>query len=106
MEQIVNQLAHEYKASLQKLYGHQLAELVLFGSYARGEQQEESDIDFAVVLHGQELAMSELDKMVPITTQLSLKYGIMVSTLPVSLEKKQNSNQGVYIDIRKEGIVI
>ena len=30
----------------------------------------------------------------------------MLSTIPVSLEKKQRAMQGVYQDIRKEGIII
>jgi uncharacterized protein len=49
MEKIVEQIAKEYKAALQELYGNDLAELVLFGSYARGDQHDESDVDFAVV---------------------------------------------------------
>jgi uncharacterized protein len=47
---IINQVANEYQANLQNLYGNELAELVLFGSYARGDYHAESDIDFAIVL--------------------------------------------------------
>ncbi len=47
---IIHQVANEYKASLQNLYGNELVELVLFGSYARGDYHEESDVDFTVVL--------------------------------------------------------
>lgn len=41
-----------------------------------------------------------------IDSRLSLKYGIMVTSLPTSIYKKQNSMQGIYQEIRKEGIVI
>jgi Nucleotidyltransferase domain len=34
------------KQVLQHLYGERLARLVLFGSYARGDQREDSDMDF------------------------------------------------------------
>jgi hypothetical protein len=37
MPSIINQVANEYKANLQNFYGNQLAELDLFGSYARGD---------------------------------------------------------------------
>ena len=47
---IVLQLAQEYKESLQKLYGNELVELIVFGSYAREDQHDESDLDFAIVL--------------------------------------------------------
>ena len=47
---IIKQVANEYKAQLLKLYGNELVELILFGSYARGDNHEESDVDFALVL--------------------------------------------------------
>jgi len=104
---IISQVANEYKASLQSLYGNELAELVLFGSYARGDYHEESDIDFAVVLQSPHTrASSEIPKTAVISSKLSLKYGLMVSSLHTSLQKKQTSMQGVYQDIRREGIVI
>lgn len=43
---VIEQIANEYKASLRELYGDELAELILFGSYARGDYWEESDVDF------------------------------------------------------------
>lgn len=107
MPPAVRQLAHEYKNLLLGLYGAQLAQLVLYGSYARGDQHAESDVDFAVVLHNPSTrAAAELFKTAPLASQLSLKYGLMVSTLPVSLQKKETSAQGVYQNIRKEGVEI
>jgi hypothetical protein len=38
---IISQIANEYKANLQNLYGDELAELILFGSHARGTNHEE-----------------------------------------------------------------
>jgi predicted nucleotidyltransferase len=107
MHQIVQQLAKEYKAVLYELYGTELAELVLFGSYARGDAHEESDVDFAIVLYNPATrSAAELVKTSPIASRLSLKYGLMISSLPVSLHKKQNSGQGVFQSIRNEGIAI
>ena len=104
---IIHQIANEYKASLQNLYGNELAELILFGSYARGDFHKESDIDFAIVLRKSTVRPAEeILKTSPIGAKLELKYGMMLSSLPVSMEKKQTSMQGVYQDIRKEGIVI
>ena len=48
---IIKQVANEYKAQLLKLYGNELVELILLGSYTRGDNHEESDVDFALVLH-------------------------------------------------------
>jgi uncharacterized protein len=104
---LVQQLAREYKATLLELYGEDLAELVLYGSHARGDQHDESDVDFAIVLRSPDTRPSEeLLRTSPLASRLSLKYGLMISSLPVSLQKKQASVQGVYKNIRREGIVI
>lgn len=104
---IVSQIAKEYKEGLQQLYGDELIELILFGSYARGDFHDESDIDFAVVLRDPNVRGSaEIPKTAFIGSQLSLKYGMMLSSLPVSFVKKETSMQGVYQEIRNEGIVI
>lgn len=104
---LVQQIANEYKAALKDLYGSDLIELVLFGSYARGDQHEESDIDFAIVLRSPNTRpAAEIVKTSPLASRLSLKYGIMISSLAVSIYKKQTSMQGIYQEIRKEGIII
>ncbi len=107
MEPVVNQIAKEYKAQLTNIYGDELVELILFGSYAKGTQHTESDLDFAIVLRNPQTRPSaEIPKTSTISAQLSLKYGIMLSSLPISFEKKQHSMQGIYQEIRKYGIAI
>jgi predicted nucleotidyltransferase len=107
MVPIVHQIAREYKANLQQVYGDKLVEVILFGAYARGDNREESDLDFAVVLRDPNTRSSaEIAKTSAIGSRLSLKYGLMLSTLPTSLEKKETSMQGIYQEIRKDGIVI
>jgi len=107
MDPIVQQIAKEYKAALQEIYGDDLAELILFGSYARGDQHEESDVDFAVVFRDQHRdSFDDGVKTTKLASRLSLKYGLMVSPLTTNFQKKQSSMMGVYQEIRKEGIVI
>lgn len=104
---IVQKVAKEYKKHLQTLFAEELVELILFGSYARENHNEESDVDFAVVLRSPDTRpAAEIPKISSIASRLSLKYGIMLSSLPTSYHKKQTSMQGVYQEIRKEGIVI
>jgi predicted nucleotidyltransferase len=104
---IIYQVANEYKTNLQNLYGNDLVEVILFGSYARGDNHEESDVDFAVILRDPHtLTASNKIKTSVIDSRLSLKYGLMLSSLLTSFHKKQTSIQGVYQEIRKDGIVI
>jgi predicted nucleotidyltransferase len=41
-----------FRESLVEKFGARLRELVLFGSYARGEANEDSDVDVLVVIDG------------------------------------------------------
>ena len=41
-----------FRAALRERFGDRLRELVLFGSQARGEATEESDVDLLVVVEG------------------------------------------------------
>ena len=101
----MEQLAADFKHGLVHMYGDQLAGLVLFGSYARGDSHAESDADFAIVLKNPATrTTNELFRLAPLSAELSLKYGVIVSILPVSEQKLNTSGQGVYQAIRKEGI--
>lgn len=55
---VVQQIASEYKSKLQSLYGKDFEELILFGSHARGDFHEESDLDFAVLLRHPEIRVA------------------------------------------------
>ena len=40
--------------AIREVYGNRLAQIVLYGSYARGSQTEESDLDIALFLEGED----------------------------------------------------
>jgi predicted nucleotidyltransferase len=102
---IVQKIGNEYKAELKKLYGDELSELILFGSYARGDFHAESDIDFALVLKNPNTRTAfEIFRISDISTDLSLKYGLPISSFPIAELKLKESKQGVFQEIRKEGI--
>ena len=101
----VDAIATEFKQGLQAIYGDQLAGLVLFGSYARGDFHTESDVDFAIVLKDPTTrTAAEIFRLAPLSAELSLKHGVIISILPVSEQKLNASMQGVYESIRNEGI--
>ncbi len=103
----IKKIAYEFKRELQKLYGDDLSALVLFGSFARGDFHEESDVDFAVVLNNNELiATDEIFKITPISTSISLKYNKIVSFLPMSLLKFNESKLAIHRYIKTEGLTI
>ncbi|MDP5121900.1 MAG: nucleotidyltransferase domain-containing protein [Spirosomaceae bacterium] len=101
---VVDNIAKEFKNALEDLYGDELADLILFGSYARGDFRKDSDIDFAVVLNNPATtSTSEISKISTIGTDLSMKYNCFISYIGIPKHKLENSDLGIYQEIRRDG---
>lgn len=90
-----------------EIYGDSIAEIVLYGSYARGEESEESDIDMAIVLkEGQ--TEEQYDKMSDLVVDYQLDLGTTLSV--ISIEQREyaewRTTLPFYRNIDKEGIVL
>ncbi|GAA4397963.1 nucleotidyltransferase domain-containing protein [Nibrella viscosa] len=100
-------LVAEFKQAMQTLYGDRLDRIVLFGCYARGDNHDDSDIDFMVVVRDESLSrLEEINRFVETQSELSLKHNITISVLPVSLKKYTQSVLPVYHFARQEGIIL
>ena len=75
----VQDILRELKRGLQLIYGNQLRGVYLFGSYARGDAERESDIDVLIVLRDFERYALEVDRTAELAADLSLKHGATVS---------------------------
>lgn len=100
----IQPVLEEFKAKVQELYGEQLKDIILFGSYARGEATEDSDIDLLVVLEGEITPGREIDRMIDAITDINLEYSVLLSVVPVSAEKYVHVNSPLLINVRREGI--
>lgn len=91
---------------LKELYGGQYRGMVLYGSYARGEADEGSDVDVLLLLEGEVNSTCELLRASQVKWPLSLEAGYTISLLPVSVEAYQNSEQPFLRNARGEGISV
>ncbi|MCC7504659.1 MAG: nucleotidyltransferase domain-containing protein [Saprospiraceae bacterium] len=93
------------KAAVQQLYGLRLAKLILYGSRARGDQREDSDYDFLVVLNDEEVKTgAELRHMNSAMYDLEQEFNTSISTLPTSVFQYLHSDYTFYQNVRREGI--
>ena len=92
---------------LRSIYGELLSEVVLYGSYARGTQTEESDVDIAVILLNKP-SKSVTDAMINCVSTHELECGKVLSVIDISAEKFNywKDTMPFYKNIRKEGIVL
>ena len=93
------------KTGLKSLYGPRLKGLYLYGSYARGEQKEDSDLDILVVLDRIEHYAGEVDHSGQLASDLSLKYGVSISRVFVAENDWQQKQDSFFLDhVRQEAI--
>ena len=102
----IKKILKEFKEKLVELYQEQLIDVLLYGSYARGEQREDSDIDIAVILKGKIEPFKEIDRITEFSYDLSLKYSILISIHPVSDIDYFSRNLPFILNLREEGISI
>lgn len=97
-------LLPKIKSLLQGLYGDRLLDVILFGSFARNQADEDSDIDIAVVLQGKVNKSQEIDRMYDVLYDLMLDTGELISVYPLSAEEMENKNWPLYYHLKNEGI--
>jgi uncharacterized protein len=95
----------ELKSALHLLLGDRLVRLALFGSKARGDESEESDMDIAIVVKGldRELKREILD----IVTDLESRNLVVLSTFIISSGEFDHLSQRerrIALDIEKDGV--
>ncbi len=81
---MLDEILREFRKAVAKLYGRRLKNVILYGSWARGEATEDSDIDLLVVLRGKVAPGKEIDRMVDAITEINLTHNVLVSVYPVS----------------------
>lgn len=105
----LNTLLDEAKNELSVLFGNKLLQVVLYGSYARGDFDSESDIDVMALV---EMEKNELQKYRRIVSALAndidLKYNVLLSIKlqdNESFVKYQNALP-FYQNVIKKGVAV
>ena len=92
------------KTRLQKVYRERLVGVVLYGSVARGDITDESDIDILVLLNGPVEYGNDLETNINALYPLSLELGRRISAKPVDANEYETVMCPLYEASRKEGI--
>lgn len=99
---IVKQLRRE----LQEIYGSRLRAVYLFGSHARGEAKEASDIDVAVMLDGMTSRFNERKRCSHIQARISLENSCVINLLFSEAGEFSRGENAIYRTLPREGIPV
>lgn len=102
---ITQRIAETYRS----VYGRDLEQVILYGSYARGDYDEYSDVDIAAIVKGDRMALQKMLKTVwAVSSDLELEYEIIVSptVIPYDEFERYRDVLPYYRNIASEGVKI
>ena len=103
MPKTMQDLIVQYIEAVKKIYGSHVRQIILYGSYARGDFRPDSDVDIMILLD-----MSDLE-LKAYAQQLSyMTYDFNIKPIAKSEPhfKKWIVNYPFYSNVHKEGVVL
>ena len=92
----------QFRERTQKLLGAQV-QVILFGSYARGEETEGSDVDLLVVVP--RLDKKTLDVLLNVAWEIGYEAGVVFSVVPVAVDELERLAESPFFrTVQREGI--
>ena len=100
----IKKILRELKKGLTELYGPRLKAVYLFGSYARGDYNQNSDLDVMIVLDTYTSYWNELVYSAELASDLSLEYNVTISRMIMTEEQWKQGDLPVLRNIRADGV--
>ena len=93
----------KFRAAIDGLYGNRVERVVLFGSRARGDAQDDSDYDVAVFLKDLNDRWAEADKIALASMTVFDETGALIHAMPYR-EGAYQERTPLMHEVRREGI--
>lgn len=112
MSSKIKNILEEYVRGLLNIIGEDLKKVILYGSYARGEQDENgeiSDIDIMILVDSDEKKIKDIEKdVINYSYDLDLQYDILLSPIVENIENYKNRTRYItfYKNIENEGVLL
>ncbi len=97
----------EYVSELQKIYKTYLDKVILYGSYARGDYNEDSDVDIMILLNITDTEIKAYrHQLSELTYDFNMNYNMDIKPIAKSEKEftKWSETYPFYINIKREGV--
>lgn len=105
----IDGIINQFVLEVSKLLGNRLKKVILYGSYARGDYEQNSDVDIMILtdLNDKEIVEYRI-KVREIACDLELEYDIVISPLVRNIEKYNERINVIpfYMNVQKEGVIL
>lgn len=102
----VLRVVRELHRHLDAIYGGRLKGVYLYGSYARGDARDDSDIDVAVVLDGEVNRWNERERTGSIVSDICLDADCIIQTMFLSEREFNDQPFDYHRNLVEEGIPV
>lgn len=99
-------MLQKLKRELVRVYGPRFRQMILHGSYARGDAQDGSDVDILLVLEDADDPLGERERLSEMLWQFALEYDAVLSVLPVDEELFASREKPLFLNVKREGVVV
>ena len=102
----VNNISKQISQSYRSVYGDSIVAIYLYGSYARGNCTDESDIDITAIVEGNRADLqAKLKQVWDASADIGLEYDVVVSptVIPYAEYEEYKEILPYYMNILKEG---
>lgn len=109
MQKAMQNLIEQYVEVIKKIYGSHVRQIILYGSYARGDFREDSDIDIMILLDLSDLELKAYGNQLSyMTYDFNMDYDLDIKPIAKSEShfNKWVMNYPFYANIHKEGVVL
>jgi predicted nucleotidyltransferase len=96
-------IAEEAAGRLKDRYGERLRQVVLFGSWVKGEAHEESDVDLLVILDEIENRARELDRLVDVLYDLEVDSRRAIQAFPIAEADALSGDRAFVVTALRDG---
>lgn len=103
------QILQSFVTEMQKIFGDTLVKIILYGSYARGDFKDNSDMDIMILTSLSDTDIKKIENEVyDVSFEYELNYDVMIS-INIKNEKHFNYWLGAlpyYDNVEREGIIL
>ena len=104
---LTNTMEKDIVHGLVDIFSDNILKIILYGSVARNDNTDESDIDIAIIV-GNEMDDATKERFIRWTAELDLRYDRVFSIIDIREEnmEKWGNVLPFYQNVQKEGIVL